>query len=112
MSASRIYQKTIQNVVTVVIPERVQQKERFIHKAKEIGAWYWLHTVIREYMDKVTVPYTLENGVSYGSMHNLMVLADDFYCQEEKNTVLLTLDYYTHATYHNGRKVFPMEDLV
>ncbi len=107
--ASRIYKETVQNIVTVAIPEKVKRKNQFILKAKKAGEHYWIHTVIREYMDKVTVTFSLDNQIPYGAMRSLFILADDFYCDEKNNAVLLTLVYYTHATYHGDRKVLPLE---
>ena len=108
--ASRICKKTFQDIVTVAIPGKVMGKDQFILKAKKVGEHYLIHTVIREYMDKVTVTFSLDNEVPYAAMRDLIIWADDFYCDVENNVVLLTLDYYTHATYRGDRKVLPIEN--
>ena len=66
--ASRIYKKTVQNVVIIAIPEKVRRKDQFILKAKILGEHYLIHTVIREYLDKITVTLTMDNAISYRAM--------------------------------------------
>lgn len=110
LAASRICKKFFQDIVTVAIPGKIKRKDQFILKAKNVGEHYWIHTVIREYMDKVTVTFSLDNQIPYGAMRSLFILADDFYCDVKNNAVLLTLVYYTHATYHGDRKVLPIDD--
>lgn len=93
--------------VSVLIPERVRTTKAFIRQAKQIGHGCCMDTVIEEEDSRITVTYTLTDGVDFSCLKDLIAMADELSCGAERGEILLSVVYYTHATYCDGRRVFP-----
>lgn len=102
--------KLLADSVSIIIPERLEQKNYFIELAKEIAEAYLIDIVIREYNDRIAVMYTLDYDASFHCLKPIIQLADEFSFRGENDVVLMSLDYYTHATYQSGHKVLPSID--
>lgn len=105
------FKKIFENTVLVLIPERIEGREIFIDAAKEMGEFYQIDTVITERDDRISVTYSVDCGVNFRGLKKIISLADDLNFRSNEDTVLLTLIYYTHATYRSGRKISPPHEL-
>lgn len=101
--------KLIESTVQVLMPERMEELPMFLDTAKEIGERYEIDTTIMEHDDQVAVSYTLQIDVPYQRLKQILTLADELSVQSQNDKVLLTLAYYTHATYSRGRKITPLD---
>lgn len=101
--------KLIESTVLVLMPERMEKLPMFLDTAKEIGEQYEIDTTIMEHDDQVAVSYALQIDVPYQCLKQILTLADGLSVQLENDKVLLTLAYYTHATYCGGRRITPLD---
>lgn len=99
--------KLITESVCVIMPERIKGRDYFIDLAKEIADAYLIDIVIKKYHNRVTATFSLDCEAEFSCLKPLIYLADEITFKNGINTVLISLDYYTHATYHNGRRVLP-----
>lgn len=99
--------KLITESVCVIMPERMEERNYFIDLAKEIAEAYLIDIVIKERKDRITVTYTLDYEGGLSCLKPIIQLADEITFQNGENTVLISLDYYTHAIYRQGKKVIP-----
>lgn len=108
---SYAYMKNLlENTVCVLIPNRMEKSNYFINLAKEIAEAYLIDIVIREHHDRITVLYTLDYDASFHCLKPIIHLADEFSFHDGNEAVLISLEYYTHATYQSGHKVLPLSD--
>lgn len=105
------FKKIFENTVMVMIPERIEGREMFIDAAKEMGEFYQIDIVITEHDDRISVTYSVDCGVNFRGLKKIISMADDLNFRSNEETVLLTLIYYTHATYRSGRKIYPPHEL-
>lgn len=108
--SSAYIKNLLENAVCVLIPNRMEKRNYFINLAKEIAEAYLIDIVIKEHHDRITVLYTLEYDASFHCLKPIIHLADEFSFHEGKEAVLISLEYYTHATYQSGHKVLPLSD--
>lgn len=99
--------KLLGDSVSIIIPERLEQKNYFIELSKEIAEAYLIDIIIKKYHNRVTATFSLDCEAGFSCLKPLICLADEITFQIGINSVLISLDYYTHATYHDGRRVFP-----
>ena len=97
----------IENTVQVLMPERMENLPKFLDTAKEIGDQYEIDTTIMESDNRITVSYTLQMDVPYVNLKQILMSADELSVQSQNDKILLTLAYYTCATYFRGRKIAP-----
>ncbi len=95
--------------VSIVMPERIGKTELFIQMAKEIGHSYYMDTVIQKEFNQIIATYTLVDGGDFSCLKDLIDMSDEVYCTRSKSVILIHIIYYTHSTYLNGRKVFPLD---
>ena len=105
--SSAYVRNLLEQAVCVLIPERVEKRNYFIELAKEIAEAYLIDIVIKERKDRIMVAYTLDCDASFSCLKPLIQLADDLSLQNGTDSVLISLDYYTHATYRSGIRVLP-----
>lgn len=94
--------KLIESTVQVLMPERMEKLSVFLDTAKEIGEQYEIDTTIAEDDVKVTVSYTLQIDVPYSCFKRIMTLADELSVQPERDNIIVSLTYFTHAIYCGG----------
>ena len=102
--------KLITESVCVIMPERIDVRNYFIDLAKKIAEAYLIDIVIKEHNDRISVMYTLDCDAGFHCLKPIIQLADEFSFHNRKNAVVISLDYYTHATYHSGHQVLPLND--
>lgn len=93
------------------MPERMETLPTFLDTAKNIGEQYELDTTIMGYDDNVTVSYALQIDVPYSCFNRILTLADELSVQPERDKIIVSLTYYTYATYCGGRKINPCSDI-
>lgn len=103
--------KLIESTVQVLMPERMEKLPLFLDTAKKIGEQYELNTTIMRYDDNVTVSYVLQIDVPYSCFKRILMLADELSVQPEKDKIVVSITYYTHATYCGGRKINPCSNI-
>lgn len=103
--------KLIESTVQVLMPERMETLPTFLDTAKNIGEQYELDTTIMGYDDNVTVSYALQIDVPYSCFNRILTLADELSVQPERDKIIVSLTYYTYATYCGGRKINPCSDI-
>lgn len=108
--SSAYIKNLLENTVCVLIPNRMEKRNYFINLAKEIAEAYLIDIVIREHHDRITVLYTLDYDASFHCLKPIIHLADEFSFHDGNEAVLISLEYYTHATYQSGHKVLPLSD--
>lgn len=99
--------KLLAESVCVLMPERMEERNYFFDLAKEIAEAYLIDIVIKERNNRITVTYTLDCDAGFTCLKPIIQLADELTFRNVKNGVLISLDFYTHATYRSGIKVFP-----
>lgn len=100
----------LSNTVRVIMPERLEGKVKFIETAKEIEAEYLIDLTISAFDNYITATYSLECNADFHCLKKIISQADEISFQSDGDKVLLSLNYYTHATYLSGRKVSPLDD--
>lgn len=108
--SSAYFRNLLEQAVCILIPERVETRNYFIELAKEIAEAYLIDIVIEERKDRITVTYTLDCDAGFSCLKPLIQLADDLSFQNGADSILILLDYYTHAMYRNGIRISPDED--
>ncbi len=105
------FQNIFENMVQVLVTERIEASELFIEAAKEMGEYYQIDTIITKHEDRISVIYAVESGINFPGLKKMIALSDDLNFRNDNGTVLLTLFFYTHATYRSGRRVTPPHNL-
>ena len=93
--------------VTILVPEWIEGAGDFIAIAKRLSQQYEMDIVITEYHNRISVVLKTNGFGSYPDLKRLILLADELYFSTDSELFVLTLEYYTHATYFNGRKISP-----
>ena len=91
------------------MPERMEMLPLFLDTTKEIGEANQVDTTIMEYNDYVMVSYGFQIDVPYQCLKRILTLADELSVQPVKDKIIVSLTYYTHATYCGGRKIHPLD---
>lgn len=108
--AAACARRLLENTVCVLQPERMERLSFFIDTAKDIGDLYLIDTTIIEHENRVSVTYSMLCDASYQCLKRIILLADDLRFQSENDAILISLDYYTHATYCSGRRISPLDN--
>ena len=103
-------QRILGNIVFVLMKERIEASVFFIETAKEMGDYYQIDTLIKKHNDRISVTYSLESGVNFPKMKKMIAIADDISFCNDGRFVLLTLLFYTHASYRFGKRINPSYD--
>ena len=101
------YKRLVENTVRIVIPDRVENKCFFISQAKKVAERNEIDTTITEYEDRLVAEFHIGDDSPNFGIKGIIEYADDvcFGCAEGE--VVLSVIYYTHATYRSGKKVTP-----
>lgn len=100
----------LSNTVSVFMPDRIERKINFLRTAKEIGEEYLIDLIISEHDTYITATYSLECDAGFHCLREVISQADELTFGVDGDKVLLSLIFYTHATYSSGRKISPLDD--
>lgn len=97
------------------IPGREEESKVFINTAIRLSEEYQLDLTIEKNDELISASYTVESGSCPEALKPLFILADRYFFTVCKDYRLwVSLDYYTHKVYRNGRLIAPInwEDLL
>lgn len=90
------------------IPERQKLAEHFVKTAIQISDEYEIDLTVTKCDELVSACFTVESGSYAEAMETLFVLADRYFFTVCKDfQLMLSLDFYTHEVYRDGRKQAP-----
>lgn len=101
------YKRLIENTVRIVIPERAENQGFFIAQAKKIAERNEIDTSVMEYEDRLVAEFRIGDDSPNFGIKGIIEYADDVCFGCDEGEVVLSVIYYTHATYRSGKKVTP-----
>lgn len=105
------FKNIMENTVRVMMPERVENRGFFIAMAKEFAEKNEIDTVITEYEDRYVAEFSIDcDSITFG-LKKIIDYADEIYLRSEDGTVIVSVIYYTHATYRSGKRVTPEDNM-
>lgn len=109
LTFEEIMQKIYKDMVYVLIPERAVKAEAFIRKAIAVSELYEMDIKIERHFSHVSVNYYFDCGGAMKYLIDIIKEADEiaFFRPKEGCDIIMSLDFYTHAEYRNGRRVEP-----
>lgn len=112
MDGESFLRKLYGETVRVLIPDRTEDLKKFLGAAKKVADYYEMDIIIKAFNDHYAISLHAEPYRSLFGMKTLVLLADNMEFSYEDNEMILTLNFYTHATYLSGRKISPCEDCI
>ena len=103
--------RLLESTIRVIMPERVENCGFFIAMAKEIAEYYEIGTVVTEHDDRLSVEFRINCDDTYSGLKKIIEFSDDICFRCDNGDVILSIIYYTHATYRSGKKIKPENDL-
>ena len=97
------------SITTEPLPQREERVTYFVRAAIELSARCSLDIEIRKYENHISVDFSFDKGCVIRGQNRLFQMADEITIMPGLNgrDVVLTLDYFTHAIYRNGRQISP-----
>ena len=97
------------SITTEPLPQREECVTYFVRAAIELSARCSLDIEIRKYENHISVDFSFDKGCVIRGQNRLFQMADEITIMPGLNgrDVVLTLDYFTHAIYRNGRQISP-----
>lgn len=103
--------RVFESTVRVMMPERIENKDHFVDMAKELAEFYEIDTTVTEYEDRLAASFCVDCYNTFSGLKKIILFSDDISFQRDGKTIILSVIYYTHSTYRNGRKIAPVNDL-
>lgn len=101
------FQNLLKDLVRIVIPERIENCAFFISMAKQVAEHNEIDTVITEYEDRYAAKFYIGyDNTSFG-LKELIEYSDTVNFGCEKECAVVSVNYYTHATYRSGKQITP-----
>ena len=97
----------LESTVRVIMPDRVENSGFFIAMAKEIAEHYETDAVVTEYEDRLSAEFRINCDDTYAGLKQIIEFSDDICFRCDNGDVILSIIYYTHATYRSGKQVTP-----
>lgn len=110
LTFEEIMERIYKDVVYILMPERVAKADEFVRKAVEISNLYEMDIKIEKRTSHISATYYFDFGGGMKHLTDIIGMADDiaFFGRKDKEyDIVMSLDFYTHAVYRNGRKVNP-----
>lgn len=109
LTFEEIMQKIYKDMVYVVIPGRAEKAESFIRKAISVSELYEMDIKIEQHFSHISVSYHFDCGGAMKHLIDIISEADEiaFFRPKEGRDIIMSLDFYTHAEYRNGRRIEP-----
>ncbi len=110
LTFEQIMAKIYEGVEYVFIPERAEAANEFIRKAIEVSDLYEMDIKIKKRASHISVTYYFDFGGGMKALTDIIGMADElaFFGRKDKEyDIVMSLDFYTHAVYRNGRRVEP-----
>lgn len=103
----RVFERTVR----VTMPERVEGIGHFVDMAKELAEFYEIDTTVTEYEDRIVATFVVDTYNTFSGIKKIILFSDDICFQQKEENIMLSVIFYTHATYSSGRKITPVNDL-
>lgn len=102
---NRLYQ----NMAYIPLPSRQASAKKFIATAIRLSKEYQLDVKIVEHFERISVVYYFDGCSSMGFLKEILCQSDDIaiFTDEGGFEIGLHLEYYTHAVYQQGRRLYP-----
>lgn len=109
LTFEEIMERIYTDVVYVLMPERAAKAESFIRKAIAVSELYEIDIKIEYHFSHISANYYFDCGGCMKHLIDIIKEADDvaFFRPTEGCDIIMTLDFYTHVEYRNGRQVNP-----
>ena len=110
LSFEQIMAEIYKDVIYVLMPERAKAADEFVRKAIEVSELYEMDIKVEKRTSHISVTYYFNFGASMKYLTDIIGMADDmaFFGRKDKAyDIVMSLDFYTHATFRNGRQVNP-----
>lgn len=103
------YKEMVENTALVALPKRIEQADAFIQLAIRTGEAYEFDTKILQSDCNIMVYYFFDGGPDLLMLMPIIKMADCISVEPNMNgfKIQLSLDFYTHAVFRNGRLLHP-----
>jgi len=105
----QIIEKIYKDVVYVFMPERKEKAKVFVEKAIEVSELYEMDICVEQHFSHISVSYYFDCGGAMKYLIDVISLADEisFFRPKDGYELIMSLDFYTHAEFRNGRQCEP-----
>lgn len=109
ISFEEIMRRIYKDMVYVLLPERQKKAKEFIETAIEVSELYEMDIEIKQHLSHISVSYYFDCGGGMKHLIDIISKADEiaFFRPKEGFDIIMSLDFYTHAEYRNGRRIEP-----
>ncbi len=110
LTFEQIMEKIYKDVIYVLMPVRAREANAFVRKAIEVSELYEIDIKIEKRISHISVTYYFDYCAGMKHLTDIIGMADDiaFFGRKDKAyDIVMSLDFYTHIVYRNGRKVSP-----
>lgn len=109
--STTFFQNLLKNIVRIVMPERIKTCAFFISMAKQVAEHNEVDTVITEYEDCFVAKFYIGNDNTSFGLKKLIEYSDTVNFGYEEKCAVISVNYYTHAIYRNGKRVAPDNEM-
>lgn len=110
LTFEQIIDKIYEGVECVPMPERTEAANEFVRKAIEVSDFYEMDIKIEKRTSHISVTYYFDFGGEMKHLTGIIGMADNiaFFGRKDKEyDIVMSLDFYTHTVFRNGRQVNP-----
>ena len=109
LTFEQIMEKIYKDMVYVLIPEREAKAKAFIRQAIAVSELYEMDVKIEQHFSHISATYYFDYGCGMKHLLDVAKMADDlaFFKPKEGHDIVMSLDFFTHLEYRNGRQVRP-----
>ena len=109
LTFEEIMHQIYKDMVYVLMPERKEKAEAFIRMAIEVSDLYELDIRIEHHLSHISATYYFDCGGNMKHLLDIIKMADDvaFFRPKEGHEIVMSLDFFTHIEYRNGRRIRP-----
>ena len=108
-NARKFIDRLFDSITTEPLPQREERVICFVRAAIELSVQCSLDVEIRKYETHISVDFSFDNGCIIKGQNRLFQMADEITMMSglHGRDIVLTLDYFTHAIYRDGRQIYP-----
>lgn len=107
IDSATFFKNLMENTVRIVIPERMENCSFFIAMAKEVGENNRIDLIITECEDRYVAEFHFDRDNTNFGLKDLIEYADDICVGCTEGEAVVSIIYYTHATYRSEHRVTP-----
>ena len=110
LTFEQIMEQIYKDVTYVPMPERTEEAKAFLRKAIEVSELYEMDVKIERRTTHISVTYYFDFGGGMKALTDIIGMADDlafFGRKDNEYDIVMSLDFYTHTVYRNGRQENP-----